>query len=63
MNNYRNWTDDFNLENEDDQPWALKKSNSYICMKEGLEINRQESSGILMHNKDDPFEFRTNIPG
>ena len=54
MNNYRNWTDDFNLDNDEDLPCVLKKSNSYIRMKEELEITRQESCGILMQQQDDP---------
>ena len=62
MNNLRNWTDDFNLDTEEDIPCMLKKSNSYIRMKEELDSSKQDSEGILQHYIDDPLDFKTKIP-
>ena len=47
---------------EDDVPCLLKKSNSYLRMKEELDFTRNESQGIL-GKRENPLEFKNkNIP-
>ena len=62
MNKYRNWTDEFDLDKDEDLPCVLKKTNSFTRMKEDLAITRQESSGILLQQVDDPLDIKTKIP-